>query len=120
MRITINNLTKKFFSLRGTTVALDEINLNHNSHMSTSLTFGGEISINADTTKIDIAAGKGIVTDSYTDDENPTFTQVPWTVKTAITITNIATQPITYFSSGESCCIVPFRTLRHRSAWIRP
>jgi len=53
---------------------------------STGLTFGGTISINADDTKFDIAAGAGLVVD-YSDPQNPVEMPVAWDALIAVSLT---------------------------------
>ena len=72
--------------------------------VSTGLLDGGELSINADTTKFDVALGNGVIIDSYTDTNNPVYTSVTWGNLTAIDVDNIATHPSTHIyidSSGN-------------------
>ena len=63
---------------------------------STGIIYGGELSINADPTKFDIAAGKAIVIDSYTDPTNPTFTEVEWVAQVGLTVDDIGIQALTF------------------------
>lgn len=51
---------------------------------STGILDGGEISVNADTTKFDIAAGEGHIVDAFTDPTNPVDCQIEWNAFTAI------------------------------------
>jgi hypothetical protein len=57
--------------------------------MSTGLRTGGLLSVNADTTKFDIAAGTGLVVDHSASP--PTVTEVSFGPFTAQTVTNLAT-----------------------------
>lgn len=57
--------------------------------MSTGLISGGEITINADDTKFDVAAGSGIIVDT-TDPTNVTRTEVSWDAMEAVVPTHIA------------------------------
>lgn len=60
---------------------------------------GGFLSINAgDNTKLDLTAGFAIVADKFTDPLNPTYKTVSWLAKTAITLTNIATESVTFIA----------------------
>ena len=68
------------------------------STLSTSSTFGGELSINVDNTKFDIAAGSGYVVNNYTDPENPTFTKVDWDDRIGVTPTFLATNLISFIA----------------------
>ena len=64
---------------------------------STGLINGGSLSINSgDNTKFDIAAGNGQIIDTSTDPDNPTLTLVRWDAKTAVNVSNVATQNQTY------------------------
>ena len=65
---------------------------------STGLLTGGTLSINADTTKFDIAAGSGIIVNNYTDVDAPVRTMVTWAAKTAIAVPDLATADKTYVS----------------------
>lgn len=60
--------------------------------LSTGLVNGGDLSINVDNTKFDIADGDGIIVDNWTDPDNPVITTVTWTGLTAQTVPDIATQ----------------------------
>jgi len=62
---------------------------------STGWLKGGELSANADTTKFDYAAGKGIIVDS-SDPDNPTRTEVTWDAGTAITPAFLNTAAATF------------------------
>ena len=73
--------------------------------ISTSISWGGKLTINADPTKFDIAAGEAVIVDSYTDPQNPVFTTLTWGAQIGLTITNIATQLLTFIyleNSGGS------------------
>jgi hypothetical protein len=63
---------------------------------STGLLTGGEVTINADPTLIDIAAGTGVVVDTYTDPANATYTEVSWSAMNGISPSFIATDGVTY------------------------
>jgi hypothetical protein len=79
------------------------LNLFRNT-LSTGLLSGGAGSINADTTKFDIAAGTGIIVDHTTTPGTPIITSVTWSAKTAVTDTYLSTDPRTYIfidSSGN-------------------
>lgn len=71
--------------------------------LSTGVVSGGGLSINAgDSTKLDIAAGVGLVVDNSA--YPPSIQVIEWTAKTAVTITNLLTAPSTDIainSSGE-------------------
>lgn len=65
---------------------------------STGLITGGQLSINTDPTKFDVAAGSGWIIDNYTTPENPKSVYVKWSSSSANLVTNIATDNITYIS----------------------
>lgn len=66
--------------------AIDETVLTINSRISSSIKWGGELSVNAvDNTKFDIASGEGYIVDSYTDPENPVIKRIFWEEKIGIT-----------------------------------
>lgn len=88
--------TFKYGEIGSLTAFPDSNRINYN--LSTGLLEGGTLSINGDNTKFDIAAGKGLVVDAYTDVNNTSVTEVTWTTQTAIVVTNLATQPVTYIS----------------------
>lgn len=60
------------------------------SGMSTGITFGGEVTVNANLTSIDVAAGHGHILDNFTDPDNPVLTDVNWATQN-VPLTNIAT-----------------------------
>ena len=56
-----------------------ELMKNFYNLMSTGLINGGELTVNGvDGTKVDVAAGTGIIVDNHTDPLNPIMTQVTW------------------------------------------
>lgn len=78
----------------------------HDFHLGTSLSKGGEISINVDTTKFDVEAGSGIFVNTYTDQENPTVLPLSWGKQEAIVITNIASASATFLGINSSGTII--------------
>lgn len=71
---------------------------------STGVVKGLALSINADPTKFDIAAGTYEIVDNYTDPLNTVVTHVAYAGSTANTLTYLATAPATYIlldSSGN-------------------
>lgn len=72
---------------------------------STGLVKGGVISINADPAKFNLSAGAGEIVD-LTDPDNPVVTPVSWSAYTAQTVTNLATQEVTYILINSSGAIV--------------
>jgi len=67
----------------GTQIGVDQM-------ASTGLLDGGELSINVDPTKFDVAAGIGLIVDNYTDTLNPTAALVTWGASAAVVVTNLA------------------------------
>jgi len=64
-----------------------------NARVSTGLIDGGNVTINGgDNTKFDIAAGKGMFVDNFTDPLNPVRKVVSWSAFVAQTVTDIGTQ----------------------------
>lgn len=73
-----------------------------NANIGTGLLYGGEITINGgDNSKFDIETGSARFVDN-TDPENPTSTTIEWNTQTAVTITGIATQNLTFVSVNVS------------------
>lgn len=73
------------------------------NELSNGLKSGMAISINADPTKINIAAGTGLIVDNSTP-ASPIVTPITFAGSSAITVTNLATANATYLalnSSGE-------------------
>jgi hypothetical protein len=69
----------------------------YQSALSTGIVEGGLLSVNGvDNTKFDISAGFGYVVDVTTNPSVPVVTKVTWTAKSALTITNLATNLITF------------------------
>lgn len=77
-----------------------------NSLLGTGVIEGGEITINADTTKFDVAAGSGILMDK-TDRNNPTLTRISWTDQTAVTTPFLNTKAGTWIVVDVNGDIVP-------------
>jgi hypothetical protein len=74
-----------------------------NLPLSTSIYYGGEITVNSgDNTKVDIAALKAIFVDNYTDPSLPVATLVTLEAQLGVSVTDIATQEITFFSLDSS------------------
>lgn len=92
----------------------DKINDNFNElydyealTLGTGALKGGELSINSgDNTKIDIASGSGIISDYYTDPDNPTSTTITWSLISGVTLTNLATSPVTYILIDSDANVV--------------
>lgn len=85
----------------------------------TGLLDGGEITINADPTKFDLAAGNGIIVD-WTDPLNPVYNEVSWPQQLAISPTGLATELFTTLGINASGTLVqgpgaPFSPQRRRS-----
>lgn len=67
---------------------------------------GGDLSINADTTKFDISDGRGYITDIFTDPDNPVITEVVWTGLTAIAATFVATDNLSFIAINSSGTVI--------------
>ena len=91
--------------------------VNGNKHlrnlMSTSLISWGWLTINADTTKFDIASFTAVFVDNYTDPLNPTYSLYTYPWSTWNSVTNLATQDATYISVNSSWTI--FQTSTNNS-----
>jgi hypothetical protein len=72
---------------------LFQLNIN-----STGLKSGGTVSINANPSKFDIAAGTGIIVDNHTIPGTPTISPITWGNLTAITPTYLGTESTTYLA----------------------
>lgn len=66
---------------------------------------GGEVTINADNTKFDVAAGSGWITDA-SDPVNITTKRIAWGAKTAVVPTFLATNLGTFLAIDENGAIV--------------
>jgi len=89
--------------------------------LQSGLISGGNITINGgDNTKIDLAAGTGVIVD-WTIPTAPVFTNVSWIAQTLVTVINLATDPFTTFyidSSGVLNQQSSLRTANDRRARI--
>lgn len=72
---------------------------------STGLVSGGVLSIGTPTSTFNLAAGSGEVVD-LTNVAAPVVTPVVWTAFTNVTVTNLATSPVTYISVNSAGAIV--------------
>ena len=83
--------------LRHTADGFERLAENHITYanQNSGLVSGGALSIGTDTAKFDIAAGKGLIVDAFTDTENPVVTEVEWSAFDEQTVTNLATQEAT-------------------------
>lgn len=86
-----------------TSIGFDKQRFDSNSF--TSLRTGGELTINADPAKFDIANGTAFYVDSTTA-ATSTVTKTSWTGLTAITVTNLATQPFTVVGIDSTGSVV--------------
>ena len=87
--------------------------------IGTGVRNGGLLTVNGgDNTKFDISDGTGYIVDCYTTPGTPTVTEVSWTGKTAITITNLATNLITFVSIDSGGNVIQ-RTSRWTPAQSR-
>ena len=98
----------------------DRIVLNNHS---TGIYTGGEVSINVDTTKFDVAAGSGSVVDSYTNAGTPVYTQVVWGAFTGVVPTHIATSEASFVYINSAGAIVqdtvtPTPALRRENIYL--
>jgi len=66
------------------------------NQMSTALITGCTLSINADTTKFDVAAGTFRVMNNYTNPLASTYSEITYAGSTGNSVTNLATQDSTY------------------------
>lgn len=57
---------------------------------------GGNMTVNTNPAKFDLAAGQGVIVDDWTDAENPTVYNVSWAAQTGIALTNISTQTVSH------------------------
>jgi len=100
------------FTLNSTTdpvkgeVFLDGFPIKRNiaNNGNTGLIDGGALSVNADPTLFDVAAGNGQIIDSATDPNAPSAALVSWPAITGISVTNLATAEFTHVymnSSGQ-------------------
>lgn len=64
------------------------------THLSTGVITGGNVSINADPTKFDVSAGTGVIID-WTDPSNPVRTIVSWNAFIAQSVPDLATELFT-------------------------
>ena len=79
--------------------------------MSTGVIYGGELSINGvDAATFDLAAGKGVFIDVYTDPTAPVYTIIEWADTTGVTVTNIATQIVTFVKINDTGTLVQSAT----------
>jgi hypothetical protein len=62
---------------------------------ATAFISGGELTINADPTKFDIAAGFGHIIDNHTDTHDPTHTEISWPAMSGNTPSGLGTQGAT-------------------------
>lgn len=74
--------------------------------LSTGLIYGMKISINADTSKFDISSGEGYWVDNTSIPDTPVVVKVDYAESIGNTVTNIATQLVTYISINSSGEIV--------------
>lgn len=89
-------------------------------YISTGLTLGGSLSINSgDSTKFDISDGNGVIIDNWTDPANPEYTEINWSGLIAQTVSNLATQPVTYIALDSTSSVVeqssPFTNSQKRT-----
>ena len=63
---------------------------------STTLVWGGELSINSDPTKFNIKAGEALIVDNHTDPDNPTTVTVGWLDQYGLDAPLLLTDPTSY------------------------
>lgn len=89
---------------------------------STGIWFGGILSVNVDTTKFDISAGKGQFIDNFTDVNNPTITDVTWSAFTAVVPTFIASVNLSFVAINSSGALLqqntPYTNEQRRSVIV--
>lgn len=78
------------------------------NNLAMGLIEGGLVSINVDTTKIDITDGNGIIIDNWTDANNPTVYEVSWTGLSGITATYLATNSVSWVGIDNTGSVVQF------------
>lgn len=99
----VEALTGQF--IKSSVENLDGVKITNN--LSSGLISGGELTINGlDNTKFDISDGSGLIVDNFTDVSNPTITEVSWSNLTAQTVTNLASQNLTFVLINSSGAIV--------------
>lgn len=81
---------------------IDKLLLNE---LSNGVKEGMAISINTDTTKINISSGSGIIVDDSTPD-TPTYTVINYAGATGVTLTNLNTANATYIAINNTGTIV--------------
>jgi hypothetical protein len=74
--------------------------------VTTGLISGGALSINADPTKFDIAAGVGVIVDAHTAPVTPVFTPVSWGVQAALVPAGLGTSILTYVLMSSAGAVV--------------
>ena len=83
-----------------------------NSIIGTRLMDGGAITISAtDGAKFDVSAGYGYIVNNYTDPNDPSGGMVTWSATTMQTITNLATDSITFLVIDSSSNIIQLSAL---------
>jgi len=70
---------------------------NVNTRFTTGLIEGGIVTVNADDTKVDIAAGTGTFVDNFADPLNPLIIKASWSTFLGVDALNIATEDVTFF-----------------------
>jgi hypothetical protein len=79
---------------------------NQDPDKSTGLYYGGVLSIGSPTSTFSISAGAGQVVDHSTTPGTVGFTGVTWTVKSNLTVTNLATNLISWIGIDESGTVI--------------
>ena len=86
--------------------------------LSGGINYGGVLSIGSPTSKFSISAGQGYVIDNYTTPNTPTLHKVDFSAINNITVTNIATQLITFVSLDKTGAVIQ-RGTRWSASQIR-
>ncbi len=116
---TLANQTdlQNVLNLKASTTSVNNLTENVYNELSTGLKQGCTITINTDTTKVNISSGYGIIVNN-SDPDAPTFSIVNFAGITALAITNIATANATYLAINSSGNVVQ-QTTPYTSAQSR-
>lgn len=102
----INTLGASTITLNSTTYATMNIGKELTMLQSTGILSGGVISVNSgNTTLFDIAAGEGYIVNSSTF-SNPSKAKITWNAFSGQTVTNLATQDVTYLLIDSAGSII--------------
>lgn len=96
----------------------------YNVNLSSGVVHGGELSINAeDDTKYDVAPGHAVISDSWTDPDNPQVHILKWEGMTGVSVTGLSNQDVTYVSIDKNYNLVetpsrPSNSQRRDYVWL--